>query len=425
MVAGAVAQFTLIGLVRSQNGLDAARDPHYVYIGAVFLLPILADAARELPWKSAWRPALVALFALCLIGNTIQLRNAALAQTAVMTTEVAELQTIGVFHGAPDMSLYRPLDDQIMPQLVAARYFAATNELGSPVSQTTVDNLAHLPTQAVDRVMLNVFGAALRVDIASTRSLAGLPCRNVDATAATTLDFQVTVGQQLMIESAKGGDISLFLSFLGPMSALPVQHVQLKPATPEWVHVPDTGKQTVWQLRIKTSPMGLLRVCGSPSLQLRQTVTYVYAGEAAGGLLGLGWSTVPDAATNTARAAKAARGSAPVKNNNYATDTFGATFTPDPGAYDVWYRLRVTSTVGTTAEMTLGLWDDTGVGWLGSTTYRANQIGTSYVWIKAAAGVVPVAGHFVQFQAYAASTLGTDWYIDRALMEPAGSPAPA
>jgi hypothetical protein len=425
MIAGAVAQFTLIGLVRSQNGLDAARDPHYVYIGAVFLLPVLADAARELPWRSAWRPALVAVFATSLISNSVQLRSAAVAQTQLMKTQTAELQTVELFRGAPDMSLYSPLDDQIMPQLVAARYFAATDELGSPVNQIDLDHLPALPTQAVERVMLNLFGAALSVRTSSEESSAGLPCRNVDSTTATTLDFQVPVGQPLMIQSAKEGDVSVYLSFFKQMPAEPLQHIQLKPATPAWIHVPDTGKPTVWQLRIKTSPMGLLRICGVPSLQLRQTVTYVYAGEAAGGQLGLGWSAVPDTSTSSARAARAAGGTVPVQNNRFATDTFGAAYTPDPGAYDVWYRVKVTSATGSAAEMMLGMWDDTGVGWLGSTTFRANQVGTSYRWIKVAAGIVPVRGHLIQFQAYAIATLGTDWYIDTAVMAPAGSPAPA
>ena len=41
------------------------------------------------------------------------------------------------------------VDDRIMPQLVPERYFAAIDELGSPVPPASFDSLGQLPTEAV------------------------------------------------------------------------------------------------------------------------------------------------------------------------------------------------------------------------------------------------------------------------------------
>jgi hypothetical protein len=417
LTVGLLAQFALIGLVRVRFGLAAATDPHYVYVGAVYLLPLIADAARELPWRHLWRPALVALFAVGLCANTIQLRDSAKSQIDLMRTEDAELQTAEVFRGASDMALNRGLDDNIMPQLTAANYFAATDELGSPVRSATVDSLRQLPPYAVDRVMLNLFGDALKLKADSSRSIEALPCRLVDSTAGSTMDFLVQDDQSLMLQSSKGGEASLYLGYMSPPTSDALHQVQLQPATPEWLHLPNTGKPVTWQLRIKTGAVGIVQLCGTAGLQVHQSANNQYSADAASGALDPGWSAAPDKAAAGGRAAMAATGT----YSSFRNDWIGAPLVPTPSAYDVWYRVRVGRVSGATPEMTLGLWDDTSGSWAGSTSYRANQARTDYTWLKVAADVTPLPGHYVQFIASFKDRLGTDWYVDEAIMLPAGA----
>lgn len=146
--------------------------------------------------------------------------------------------------------------------------------------------------------------------------------------------------------------------------------------------------------------------------------------EGESGSLGTGWSSVADAAASNGNTAKAASGTA---SGN--ADLFGTAWQPQPqnaGGADVWFRVRVTSAAGSAAEMTLGLWDATAGAFVGngSTTFRANQAGTSYGWLKANTSlmVIPV-GHNVQFRAVTAATLGTDWFIDEAFLAPKTSAA--
>ena len=329
-----------------------------------------------------------------------------------MRTENAELQTAEVFRGAPDMALNRSLDPSTMPQLNARSYFAAVDELGSPVPSATPDTLRQLPRQAVDLVMVNLFGGAVSVTADSNRSTQGLQCRNVDSAAGTTMDLQVPDGRSIMLQSSKGGDAFLFLGFLSPPTTQPLQHVQLQPATREWVYLPNTGKPSVWRLRVGTTAIGTIQVCEPASPQRIQPATILYRALADAGALGPGWSPVADSLASTGQAAKASHGTF----DSFQNDVFGSLVVPNRASYDVWFHVKVTSVGGATPEMKLGLWDDQGQVWVGSHNYAPNEISTDYSWVKVAAEVTPVAGHTVQFLASFTARLGTDWYIDEAVL---------
>jgi hypothetical protein len=75
--------------------------------------------------------------------------------------------------------------------------------------------------------------------------------------------------------------------------------------------------------------------------------------------------------------------------------------------------------------MILGLWDDKTNGWVVGTSYSSDQLSTRYQWIKVASGISPDPGHTYHFLAAATYRVGTDWYIDEALMVPSGSGTPA
>jgi hypothetical protein len=129
---------------------------------------------------------------------------------------------------------------------------------------------------------------------------------------------------------------------------------------------------------------------------------------------------VSDPAALDGVAAKAASGTA----TTYRSDLFGDGFSPLGGTYDVWYRVKVRVAFGEAPEMILGLWDDQSRSWVASTTYASGQASTRYQWLKVASGISPNPGHTYHFLAAATLRVGTDWYIDEALMVPSGSGAP-
>jgi hypothetical protein len=423
LVAGLMAQFTLIGLTRVRFGLEGASDPHYVYVGVVYLLPLIANAIKRLPWRSFWRAALAGGLVLAFLGNAIQLVDQAIAQTDLMRTENAELRTLELFRGGPDMALNRPLDDAIMPQLTASRYFAAIDELGSPVPSSTPDSLSSLPMQAVDQEMVVLFGDALRITNASAQTTQGLACQKLDSSAGSILDFRVPDGGSIVMRASIAGEADFSLGFLEPPPSEPLQKVKLPAATLLLVHLPDTGRPVMWRLRITTAALGELQVCGADNLQA-QSGGSVFSAEAAGGALDPGWAPVPDSQALGGLAAKLPAGTATASFKN---DIFGTQTIPPPGTYDVWFRVRVASPAGDRPEMTLGLWDYTAWRWVGSTVYAANQVGSIYSWVRVATSVTPEPGHRMVFIAEFAShtaPLSTDWYVDEGVVVPnrAGPP---
>src|SRR5207302_572632 len=90
---------------------------------------------------------------------------------------------------------------------------------------------------------------------------------------------------------------------------------------------------------------------------------YLYSADASVGSLDPGWQSVPDGTALNTQAAKAVKGRYPT----YRNDVFGGPILLGPSQYDVWYRVRVVSTSAAPGRLTLGLWDDEGTRWVGST----------------------------------------------------------
>jgi len=432
ILAGLLSWFILTSLGRAQNGSSAAEEPRYLYVGAVFLLPLLAHAVSELPWHTLWRLAAAAVFVICVAGNVGQLweramvdpvpsvnRDRGLNQGELMRIQSAELQTVEFFRGAPDMALNRSVDERIMPQLNAGPYLAATDELGSPVPKPTMSTLYQLPPDAVDRVMINLFGNALRVvSDDNGRSIKGMPCQDVDSSTGALIDLRVSEGQSVMLQSAKGGEAYFFLGFLTDPVSQPLQHLKLLPAAQQWVHLPQTGKPIQWRLWIRTSGLGTVKVCGGERAQLNSLAAF-YFGHAAAGQLDNQWSSVVDAASSNGSAAKGAHGT----STTYHNCLFGKPFVPSPGTYDLWYRVRVSRSTVAEPQMKLGTWDEQAGGWVGSNIYGASQIGTDYSWIRVAHSVTAPPGHPLQFLASFSNRLSADWYVDDAVLVPISTEA--
>jgi hypothetical protein len=424
LVAGLLAQFTLIGLVRVRFGQGGAVDSHYVYVGVVYLLPLVANAIKHLPWHGAWKPLMAGGFVLALLANGILLAQQAISQTTLMETQNAELRTLELFRGAPDMAMDVELDDQIVPQLTAARYFAAADELGSPIPSTTPSSLEGLPAATVDHEMVVLFGGAIKATSTDSQSTLGLTCRTVGSSAGSILDFQVPDGGSVLLRASSAGDAFLSLGFLAPPPSEALKQIALPAAAQTRIQMPITGRNLLWRLRITTSPVGDLRVCTSNYLRI-QTGGAVLSAEAAGGALDPGWVSLEDPGASGGLAAKMPAGTA---TKSFMNDIFGTLVVSQPAIYDVWFRVRISHSGGAQPEMTLGLWDYTAWRWVGMTTYAANSAGSGYAWVKVATGVTPVTGHRVVFLAEFANhsaPLTTDWYIDEAVVVPNGVSPPS
>jgi hypothetical protein len=139
-VAAALVSFYLVtGLSRGQLGYQQSGAGRYIYVGAVFWLILLADAARRLPWRGTWRPALVACIFLACFNSSVLLFSFAAAKTAQMQRQVADLQALAAEHGDVCLNPNASVDLLVMPQLTSpALYYRAVDRYGDPAASLPV-----------------------------------------------------------------------------------------------------------------------------------------------------------------------------------------------------------------------------------------------------------------------------------------------
>jgi hypothetical protein len=132
VAAGLVAFYLITGGTRAQLGWEQSGASRYVYVGAVFWILLLADAAKDLAWRGTWRPALVALLFLACFNSAVLLFEFAAAKTAQMERERADLQALNAERGDICLDPNAHPDLLVMPQLTARLYYLAVDLYGRP-----------------------------------------------------------------------------------------------------------------------------------------------------------------------------------------------------------------------------------------------------------------------------------------------------
>jgi hypothetical protein len=135
IMAALLAFYIVTGANRAQIGYQQSGSGRYVYEGAVFWLLLLADAARELPWRGTWRPALVACLFLACFNSGVLLYTYSVAKTAQMQREAADLQALAAERRDPCLNPNAVADPLVMPQVTnPAAYYRAVDRYGDPTA---------------------------------------------------------------------------------------------------------------------------------------------------------------------------------------------------------------------------------------------------------------------------------------------------
>jgi len=254
--AGLILQFTLTGLVRAQFGDVQAASPRYVYIGSVFLLLILTDAVRDLPWRGLWRPALVAVVVVSIGWNGVHLRQAAANKDVQFAFQKAELRTAWLFRDAPGTDLNARIDPVLMPQVSARAYFQAREELGSPLPDLTPGGLQGLDPHAVNQAMRNIM--PVRVEPSDPPGRAA-DCRS--GSRGSGADITLTGGTTAVVHSSQPGEVQLSTWVMGDLPDAPAVVQATAADGAVTVAIPDTGQGLAWHLRGQGSTDAIVTVC--------------------------------------------------------------------------------------------------------------------------------------------------------------------
>jgi hypothetical protein len=139
VAAGLVAFYLVIGLSRAELGYQQSGAGRYVYVGGVFWLLLLADAAARLPWRGTWRPATAACIFLAFFSSATLLFTFAVAKEVQMERELADLQALAAERGDPCLNPTGSVDPLVMPSVTEpALYYRAVDRYGDPAASTQV-----------------------------------------------------------------------------------------------------------------------------------------------------------------------------------------------------------------------------------------------------------------------------------------------
>jgi hypothetical protein len=133
VAAGLVAFYLVLGLSRAQLGIQQSGASRYIYVGAVPWLILLGDAARGLPWRGTWRPALTACLFLACFSSAVLFYSFAIARPAVMERQVADYYALAAMRGDSCLNQYAVADPRVMPSVVQPEpYYIAIDQFGDP-----------------------------------------------------------------------------------------------------------------------------------------------------------------------------------------------------------------------------------------------------------------------------------------------------
>jgi hypothetical protein len=143
VAAGLVCFYLITGLARAQFGYQQSGASRYIYVGAVFWLLLLADAARALPWRGTWRPALIACLLLACFSSSVLLFTFTVAKTVQMQRQTADLQALDHMRHDPCLNPQGWADPFVMPAVKSpALYYRAIDRYGDPVAGLRITDQA-------------------------------------------------------------------------------------------------------------------------------------------------------------------------------------------------------------------------------------------------------------------------------------------
>lgn len=157
IVAALISFYVVTGLNRAQLGYGQSGAGRYVYEGAVLWLLLLADAARDLPWRGTWRPVLVAILFLACFNNAVLLVAYSAAKTLQMQREDADVYVLQLLRNNQCVDPNGAVDPLVMPQVNRPdAYYRAIDRFGSPPQPLRFDVASPSPDLA--RAVGNLLG---------------------------------------------------------------------------------------------------------------------------------------------------------------------------------------------------------------------------------------------------------------------------
>ena len=261
---GIVLQFTMTGLVRVQYGSVQATTSRYVYIGAVFVLLVLTEAVRDVPWAGIWK-VVAPVTAACVVAlGGSALLQAENLRTHLLATQKHELEITWLFRDAPGLDHNVAIDPQLLPIVSPAAYFASRAAYGSALPVLTLAQLYRLKPRFVNDQMRTL------MPLLVTNAPGSVPpsaCRLM-LPAGGQADLSEPGGSAADVESVglhTSNQVELSTWFMGNAPDGRMQRWIAAAGRTLRVKFADTGLHLNWHFRIKNDGGSQVAVClGNP-----------------------------------------------------------------------------------------------------------------------------------------------------------------
>jgi hypothetical protein len=209
--AGALAFWTLSAIARA--GFAEPTASRYLYIGAVFILLICAEARLGTGLRGAWLLIAAILLAGALIGNLRMLRD---GERQLRSQDAVVRASLGVVEiAAPVVDPTFVAEPGYAPQIPAGHYLSAIRDFGS--SALTAPELVHA-SESMREHSDAVLERAERISVTPVPSTVGRSCKYQPAPS----DLALSPGQTLLLRAAPGPVTPIYVRrFAGAFSAVP------------------------------------------------------------------------------------------------------------------------------------------------------------------------------------------------------------
>lgn len=253
---GLVAEFVIIGLVRSGYGDGDAASPRYVDIAAIFMLVVLADVVSRIRWRSLNAAAVLTVVLVGMLANGVYLHRAAAERYSqnILPGEVSA-QVAWTFRDSPGLNPNLSVDPTWLPASVNS-YVAARDVQGSTLPNLAPDQLTRYPAPLLDRSMANLFPP----DVVVTQAMGGEVCtpepsNGLRVAAGTTVTFRLDEVGPVTVQVWRYGQVP---STVAAQAALTSTNQALSVHT----GVPEGGFD--WSVRVAGPRYSAVSVCAPP-----------------------------------------------------------------------------------------------------------------------------------------------------------------
>jgi len=161
-LAGIVAEFGSIGLVRVQGfGVAEAGTNRYMYVSVVLLTLLVSASVSSLRCRLPWRIVLSGALAVALIGNMASLAGAVAYWRDKSATEDIVLATLNAIQNSPTPDQTVLADANDAPSVQVAAFYAAERRFGSIGDLPPFGVAAAQQPEVVDTVLRTVFASSV------------------------------------------------------------------------------------------------------------------------------------------------------------------------------------------------------------------------------------------------------------------------